>query len=57
MTSFKLKCTVCDLIEKVAVVRDDNKAARKIAKPVFQPVDAFNVEVVGRLVKQQEICT
>ena len=42
-----------DAVEKMAVVRDDNKHAFVFAKIALQPVDGIKVEVVGGLVEEQ----
>ena len=41
--------------EEVPVVRDDHHGARAAVEHVFQPADAVDVEVVGRLVQQQDV--
>jgi hypothetical protein len=41
-------------IEQVPVVRDDDDRAREIGQRRFEPFDSFNVQVVGRLVEQQQ---
>ncbi len=43
------------IVEEVAVMGDDEDRARIFAQVVFQPVDGFGVEMVGRLVQQQQI--
>ncbi len=44
-----------DVVEEVAVVGDDQDGARVIAQMAFQPVHAFGIEMVGRLVEQQQV--
>ena len=44
-----------DVVQEVAVVGDDQDGARIIAQMAFQPVHALGVEMVGRLVEQQQI--
>ena len=44
-----------DVVEEVAVVGDDQDGARIIAQMAFQPVHALGVEMVGRLVEQQQV--
>ncbi len=44
-----------DLIQKVAVVRNDDDRVFKISQKVFQPHDRVYVQVVGRLVEQQHV--
>jgi hypothetical protein len=41
-------------VEEGAVVRDDDEAARVAGQVVLEPEQGFEVEVVGRLVEQQE---
>src|ERR1700722_2647430 len=43
-----------DVVEKVAVVGDDQDRARIIAQMAFEPMDRLGVEMVGRLVEQQQ---
>jgi hypothetical protein len=40
---------------ELAVVRDENRRARKFFKRGVERFDAFHVEVIGRLVHQQDI--
>ena len=42
-------------VEQVAVMADDDHGARIIRQMVFQPQRAFEIEIVGRLVEQQQI--
>ena len=42
-------------IEQVAVMADDDHRARIVRQMVFQPQRAFEIEIVGRLVQQQQI--
>ena len=44
-----------DVVEEVAVVRDGDDRARVLLQMVFEPLDGLGVEVVGRLVEQQQI--
>ncbi len=44
-----------DVVEEVAVVGDDQDGAGIIAQMAFQPVHALGVEMVGRLVEQQQV--
>ncbi|MNU91514.1 hypothetical protein D3C71_814040 [compost metagenome] len=46
---------VGDLFKKTTVVADDDKCAARLAQLVFQPFDGGQVEMVGRLVEQQDI--
>ena len=43
------------VLEEVAVVADDEEGARPLGEHAFQPEDALDVEVVGRLVHQQDV--
>src|SRR5262249_3411364 len=44
-----------DVVEEVAVVRDGDDAARILREVLLEPRDALGVEMVGRLVEQQEV--
>ena len=44
-----------DVVEEVAVVGDDQHRARVVAQRPLQPGDALGVQVVGRLVEQQQV--
>ncbi|TLD45743.1 MAG: hypothetical protein FAZ92_02005 [Accumulibacter sp.] len=44
-----------DLVEEVAIVRDDDHRAVALVDHVFQPADRADVEVVGRLVEEQDV--
>ncbi len=41
-----------DVLEKIAVVADDNGGEGFARQQCFEPLDAFEVEVVGGLVEQ-----
>ena len=43
------------IVEEIAVMGDDQDRARIIAQMPFEPIHGFGVEMVGRLVEQQEI--
>ena len=43
------------VVQKGAVVRDDQRAARAGGQPAFQPFQHGDIQVVGRLVEQQEL--
>ena len=43
-----------DIVEEVAVVGDDQDRAGIVAQMAFEPVDGLGVEMVGRLVEQQQ---
>ena len=42
-------------VEQAAIVRDDDGGTREFGQPGFQPQRRFEVEVVGRLVEQQQV--
>ncbi len=44
-----------DHIEEVAVVRDEDDGARKLVQKLLQPQNRLGIQVVGRLVQQQQI--
>jgi hypothetical protein len=44
-----------DRVEEVAVVRDQEQRARVALEPVLEPQHRVEVEVVGRLVEQQQV--
>ncbi len=44
-----------DLIQKVAVVGDDDHRVGKAEEELFQPGDGIQIEMVGRLIEQQDI--
>ena len=44
-----------DLVEKVAVVADDDHGAVAFVEHVFEPADGVDVEVVGRFIEQQDV--
>src|SRR3546814_2397567 len=43
------------IVEQVAFVADDDKLARIASQEAFQPHRRLQVEVVGRLVEQQQV--
>ena len=43
--------TGSDIIYKLTVVADDNNSFTIIDKEIFQPLNTFDVEVVGRLIQ------
>ena len=43
------------VIQKRAVVRDDQRAALEAVQPVFQPFQRRDVQMVGRLVQDQQV--
>ena len=44
-----------DIVEKIAVVGHGNHGALVVAEKAFEPSHRFGVEVIGRLVQQQDI--
>ena len=44
-----------DLVEEVTVMADDDDRVVKVQQEVFQPAHGLNVQIVGRLVQQQDI--
>src|SRR5205807_9183202 len=42
-------------VEKIAVVRYDDQGTAVAFQPVFEPDDGVEVEVVGRLIEQQQV--
>jgi hypothetical protein len=45
----------CDIVQKVAVVRDGDHGAGVLLQVLLQPVHAFGVEVVGGLIEEEDI--
>ncbi|MNT67724.1 hypothetical protein D3C72_2058900 [compost metagenome] len=43
------------IVQQIAVVADDDDGMRITPDIVFQPERAFKVEIVGRLVEQQQV--
>ena len=43
------------VVEQVAIMADDDDGVRVAGEVIFQPERAFEIEIVGRLVEQQEI--
>ena len=44
-----------DVVEEVAVVGDGDDGARVLVEEALQPLDRLGVEVVGRLVEQEQV--
>ena len=55
LAAFEVQDPVDGRVEQIAVVADDDHGAGIVRDMVFQPERALEIEVVGRLVKQQEI--
>ena len=52
---FDVRDGVADGVEEVTVVRNDDQDARVAAQPLLEPQDGGQVEMVGRLVEQQDL--
>ena len=52
---FQFQDPLGDVVEEVAVVGDDDHRAGILAQRLFEPLDRFGVEMVGRLVQQQQV--
>ena len=46
-----------DRVEEVAIVRDEDDGVRIRAEILLEPVARFEIEVIGRLVEQQQVRT
>ncbi|MCG3162568.1 MAG: hypothetical protein JMDDDDMK_03847 [Acidobacteria bacterium] len=46
---------VCDSVEKVPVVSDEQQRAFEFGQVTFEPFDRFGVEMIGRLVQNQQV--
>ena len=44
-----------DVVEEVAIVRDGDDRAGIVLEEALEPGDRFGVEMVGRLVEQQQV--
>ena len=44
-----------DLIEKMAIVRDDDHRRIALIEHIFEPADGVDIKVVGRLVQQKNV--
>ena len=44
-----------DVVEEVAIVGDGDDRARVVLEEALEPGDRFGVEMVGRLVEQQQV--
>ena len=55
LTSIDLQDAGGDLAEERPVVRHEQQCGRPVGKECFQPGDRIDVEVVGRLIKEQQI--
>ena len=55
LAAVQLEDPLGDVVEEVAVVRDGDDRARVLLQVPLQPGDRLGVEVVGRLVEQQQV--
>ena len=55
MPTIYLEDPAGDIIEKIAVVRDDEDGAGVVNQVLLQPSNGFGIQVVGGLIKQQHI--
>ena len=55
VAAIELENPAGDVVEEVPVVRDGDDRARVVLQKALEPGDRFGVEVVGRLVEQQQI--
>ena len=55
MPSLRCRMVSTELFEKLAVVADDQGGMRIFLQPRLEPQRAFEIEIVGRLVEQQQI--
>ena len=55
LTAIELEDPAGDVVEEVAVVRDRDDRARVLLQERLEPRHRFGVEVVGRLVEQQQV--
>ncbi len=47
----------CDVVEKIAIVRDGDDGARIFAEEALEPRNAFGIQMVRRFVEQQHVGT
>ena len=55
MAAVELQDPLRDVVEEVSVMGDRDDGARLGSQVLFEPLHAFDIEVVGRLVQQQQI--
>ncbi|MNQ01434.1 hypothetical protein D3C85_140940 [compost metagenome] len=55
MAAVQLQNPLCRVVEEVAVVGDGHHGAGEAQQELFQPVDRFRIQMVGRLVEQQHV--
>ena len=54
--AFKGEDVSCDAVQKPAVVADDDSAPGKVFESFFESAHRVDIEIVGRLVKEQDVC-
>ena len=54
-SAVELEDPLGDVVEEVAVVGDGDHRARVLVEEALEPLDGLGVEVVGRLVEQQQV--
>src|SRR6202035_608202 len=55
LSTVEVQDPVDRVVEKIAIVADDDHRARIAREVLLQPQGAFEVEIVGRLVEEKEI--
>src|SRR5690606_27276463 len=55
LTAIELERPLGDVVEEVAVVRDEDHAARVLLEKALEPRDALGIEMVRRLVEQENV--
>ena len=55
VAAIELEDPAGDVVEEVAIVRDGDDGARVVLEEALEPGDRFGVEMVGRLVEQQQV--
>ena len=55
LAAVELEYPARDIIEKITVVRDGDDRPLVFLQMLFEPRDGFGIEMIGRLVKQQNI--
>ncbi len=55
MAAVKLEDPAGDIVEKIAVVGNRDNSALVALEMLFQPIDGFGVEVIGRLIQEEDV--
>src|SRR6185369_13523390 len=55
LSAIELEDPPGDVVEEVPVVRDRNDGSRIVGEEALEPSDRLGVEMVGRLVEQQQV--